>query len=557
MALDKETEIRSALVYDQIASKLSAEHAAKIEANWAKIFGVFEGKLKVPGVVQWDEYVADLVAKGFIDQDTAETLKDFNKDPGPIRWILLIAVKLLIATKNLTTHLDVYETDRLYNLMARATPNPAPPDALIGSMKVDPARSGENRAQMKRLGYNDTQIDNMILATYRLVEEQSIRTLWLRGHYDDAKMYERMRELGYTDTRTAEIIKTWQLYPGPQDLFTMVAKEAFEPDIYKILGLDLEFPSEQLPWLEAQGISREWAEKYWIAHWDQPSIGQGFEMLHRGIITRDELDLLFRAVEIPKFWREKLTAMTFVPFTRVDVRRMHELGVLTTEELVQAYQDIGYDGEKAVKLAEFTIRYNAQGDNSLTRSAVLTSYREDLISRGDALDLLEVQNLSRDAADFYLTMEDYKIATENIRLHTDTLKDRFLLGVDGEATTRSSLNKLGLRGSKIDALVDNWKVDQYKYEALPSKAELSELLITRVISEGQWREIMSRHGYSYQVQSWYLKLLERQITISAALPSRTDLVSWYKKKLIDEPTFNEEMRALGFSDRYIKLYKSS
>ena len=81
----------------------------------------------------------------------------------------------------------------------------------------------------------------------------------------------------------------------------MVAKEAFEPDIYTTLGLDEEFPSEQVKWLEDQGISEEWARKYWIAHWDQPSIGQGFEMLHRGVIGPATLDMLFRAIEIPSF----------------------------------------------------------------------------------------------------------------------------------------------------------------------------------------------------------------------------------------------------------------
>jgi len=236
---------------------------------------------------------------------------------------------------------------------------------------------------------------------------------------------------------------------------------------------------------------------------------------------------------------------------------MHELGVISTEELVKAYQDLGYDAEKAVKMAEFTIRYNAEGDNSLTRSAILGSFHDDLISRRDALELLKSQNLSEDAADFYLTIEEYKIAQGNVKIYTDTLKDRFLLGVDSESEARSALNKLGLRGTKTEALLENWKIDIYKYQALPTKAELNTMLINKIITEGKWREIMTRLGYSYEHQSWYLKLIEREIKVSPASPTKTELLSWYKKKLISEQVLREELRAMGYNESYINLYVKS
>ncbi|GAG82311.1 unnamed protein product [marine sediment metagenome] len=80
-----------------------------------------------------------------------------------------------------------------------------------------------------------------------------------------------------------------------------------------------EFPEDQVKWLKMQGLSKEWALKFWYAHWDTPSIQHGFEMFHRQhpddptkkIIDRKELDDLFRTIEIPPFWREKLTQVCF------------------------------------------------------------------------------------------------------------------------------------------------------------------------------------------------------------------------------------------------------
>jgi len=557
MGQSEETDTKIGLLMQGLIDNLLGGFTAVIPGMVKGSMEALSDSMKDNANKAWLSTINEWVSKGFCDVDTGEILKRVKDETFPVGTLTTIVIRIQMLMMLIKSVSDVMTTERMYDLMSKTTPNPAPPEALVSAMMIDPARATENRDQMKRLGYSNTQIDNIILAHYRRVEEETIRTLYMRKIYTSDEMYKRMRELGYTDTRTAEIIQTWQLYPGPQDLFAMVAHEAFEPDIYKAIGLDQEFPSEQIPWLEAQGISKEWAMKYWISHWEQPSLEMGFEMLHRGIINRQELDLLFRIVEIPQYWRDKLMAITYNPYTRVDVRRMHELGVVDTQELVQAYQDLGYDGEKAVKMAEFTIRYNAEGDNKLTRSAILSSYHDDLISRSDALDMLTSQNLSRDVSDYYLTLEDYKITQESVKLYIDTFKERFLLEVDNETTTRTQLNKMGLRGSKIDALIDNWKTDLYKYQTLPSKSEITAMLIQKIITEGQWREIMTRMGYSFQHQGWYLKLIETDLTISATLPTKAELIAWFKKDIITETQFRIEMKQLGYSDKYIDLYLKS
>jgi len=116
------------------------------------------------------------------------------------------------------------------------------------------------------------------------------------------------------------------------------------------------------------------------------------------------------------------------------------------------------------------------------------------------------------------------------------------------------LNKLNLRGSKIDALLEKWKFEKYKYQDLPTHSELNSMLIEKIITEGQWRTIMTRRGYSYEHQTWYLKLIERAVLISRRLPSKTDITDWFKKELIDENQYRTEMQQLGYSDYYINLY---
>jgi len=550
----EEVDSRVGIILKGIIDGISSAFATTMPGIFATGIQNFSDVIVKGDITQWDKTVDMWVTSGYCDTDTGGAIKEWGRATGLVGLWMRTAIRIQMIQLLISSTLDVVGLDRQYDLMSKTTPNPAPADNLVRSMIIDPARATENRAQMKRLGYSDTQIDNIILSHYNVVPEGVIATNFLRGNIDSDKMYERMRELGYTDTRIKEIIQTWTLYPGPQDLFTMVAHEAFEPDMYGPLGLADEFPSEQVPWLEAQGISKEWAMKYWIAHWNEPSLEQGFEMLHRGVITREELDMLFKVVEIPKFWRDKLMAITYNPYTRVDARRMHELGVLTSEELVQSYQDLGYDAAKAVKMAEFTIKYNAEGDKQLTRGVILDSFRSDLISRADAEELLTSSGYGKDVADFYLTNEEYKQAVEIQKLYIGILEDQYKLSMKSENETRSALLKLNLRGSKIDALMEEWTLEKYKYQDLPTRDELNSMLVQKIITEGNWREVMTRRGFSFEHQEWYLKLIERAVTVSRALPTKADITAWYKKELINEDQFRSEMAQLGYSDYYINLY---
>lgn len=504
--------------------------------------------------MMWAKWVQKLVDRKIIDQDTADLLKVFEDEPFPIDLMMAVRTRLAIIGKEISSVMEIYGLDRQYAHLAKTTPNPAPEEALVRSMIIDPKRTNENRAQLGKLGYDSTQIDNIILAHYHTVEEGTIRMCYLRGIITKEVMYERMHELGYTDTRIKEIVQTWEIIPGPMDLFTMVAKEAFEPDIYKVLGLDREFPTEQIEWLKKQGISEDWARKYWIAHWDQPSIGQGFEMLHRKVITPAELDLLFRAVEIPDFWRDKLTAIAYHPFTRVDVRRMHDLGTLSDEDLITSYMDLGFDADKALKMAQFTVAFNASHEKELTRAAILDSYESGLISRSDAKSLMTTQDYSDPLAEYYLTLSDYNSDQEVQKLAFENIRERFLLHDISASQVRDKLSGMNIQGEKINALIENWSLRAYKYERLPTLSDLTDFLLRGIISEDQYRAVMTRHGYSAGHINWYLEAIEKPPAETPRFPSRTDLEHFLKKNIIQEAEYREEMKLHGYSEKYINYY---
>jgi hypothetical protein len=142
-----------------------------------------------------------------------------------------------------------------------------------------------------------------------------------------------LRKIGIHPSYNALYKELAYQIPPVADIITMAVREAFTPEIAARFGQYQDLPPDFVQWVGKKGLSREWAERYWAAHWSLPSPQQGFEMLHRNIISKEELQLLLRALDIMPFWRDKLIQSAYEPLTRIDTRRMYQLGVLNEPQV--------------------------------------------------------------------------------------------------------------------------------------------------------------------------------------------------------------------------------
>lgn len=458
---------------------------------------------------QWDKMLGWYKTAGIIEDADVKALRGLKDLAHPFDYAIFFFVAFKLTTNFFKAQLEANVNIQNQKVSKERRPNLPYYSDLIAAAFIAPEKTGDVREVMKRTGFTDDHIDLLFLSQYNTYNEEMVKVLFLRGVLSKDQMFMRMRELGYTDTRIKEIIQSWEVLPGAQDLFYMVGKEAFEPDIIQMIGLDDEFPVDQLEFLRKQGISDEWARKYWYAHWDQPSVQMGFEMLHRGVINSEELNVLFKAVEMPPFWRDKLVQIAYQPFTRVDVRRMHKMGVLTDQELITSYTDLGYDEEKALKMAEFTIRYNDQGGKDITKGQVITAYKSRMIDRGNARDLLETVGYSGDEAEFMLYQEDFKINTALNEKMVKNIGDKFKLNLIDIFEVRKRLGQLNLLAERMEILIESWEIDKYEGTALASKTDLGKFYLAGIINEDTYHMEMKRLGYPPATITWYKQLLTK------------------------------------------------
>lgn len=331
-----------------------------------------------------------------------------------------------------------------------------------------------------------------------------LRELYLREKISRPEVVRQLHFQGFSSQYAELLPDLFEVIPGAQDLIGMAVREAFSPEVAARFGQYEDFPPAFGSWAKKQGLSQEWAERYWAAHWSLPSASQGFEMLHRGACTQSDLEMLLRAQDVMPFWRDKIIKISYSPFTRVDIRRMYNLGILSYDEVKTAYRDIGYAPEKANKLAQFTASLQIQDDAELTKADVLDGYGRRLLDGNEATDYLTMMGFDATSIGFYLARVDMKVEADKKKQVLDNIQARFEKGIIEENEARRRLAEINILDTEINELITTWHGTRGQAVFTPTLADLKSFFKADIITEGEFREQLTNMGCSGTYQEWYI-----------------------------------------------------
>ena len=285
---------------------------------------------------------------------------------------------------------------------------------------------------------------------------QDIIAYQLRQDPDLNRLSDELRKIGiHPDYHNMYKQLAYQI-PPVADIITMAVREAFTPAIASKFGQYEDLPADYVKYAGMKGLSKEWAERYWAAHWNLPSPMQGFDMLHRGIITKDELVMLLRALDVMPFWRDKLVQLAYNVFTRVDVRRMYGAGVLNKEDVYKAYIEQGYDEIKSRQLTTFTVVQRLSSISGFTSGNIVTAYAKGLITQSNAQQLLSGMGLSSEEVNTIIQSANYKRDWELKALQIDSIEHSYKTKQITLDTARNRLNNLNVPSEQITLLTEKW-----------------------------------------------------------------------------------------------------
>lgn len=366
---------------------------------------------------------------------------------------------------------------------------------------------------IRKQGYSPEHAQQLIQIGETVPPEGEALSWWLRGIFTDEQLDLALDKKGWTDESKAAIREAAFFIPPVQDLITMAVREVFTPAVAERFGQFEDFPEDFAEQAKKTGVSEEWAKNYWAAHWALPSVQMGYEMLHRRVISEEDLSLLLKSADVMPFWRDKLIAISFAPFTRVDIRRMHKVGVLSEEEVFEAYQDIGYNTEKARRLTDFTLELNRDKTlddfddlNKITRSAITGWYAAGLMDRLEAFNLLLALDISEEGANLYLNAIDLDEQLQERKDETTLILEQAKAGMLTFDRAQDKLAELGLETRELSKALTTLVRAQAQKTKLPSKEDLNKMLKQGLITEQTYMEGYQRLGYSEEWSEVYLQM---------------------------------------------------
>jgi len=306
-------------------------------------------------------------------------------------------------------------SDEAIDLVSETSrPRPGPSD-LVNMYQRDLLNRDQAMLALISYGYRADDASNLIRLGNRNLDPLLAIYAQKRGLLTDEERAAILTANGYTEADAQTLTAMQSQIPGAADLVRFALREAFRDDIAAKWSYDEDMPPEFVAYLGQQGYDPQWATYYWRSHWTLPSISNGFEMFHRGIINQTELEQLLKVSDLPQFWRDHLVDVAYNPLTRVDVRRMYGLGVLNRDDVKRSYLDLGYDDLNAERMTEFTVLYETDDPESkqteykaLTRSVIIAAYKKGAITRAEAETRLLDIRYPQAEAEFLLELSDWE-----------------------------------------------------------------------------------------------------------------------------------------------------
>jgi len=407
-------------------------------------------------------------------------------------------------------------TDELRQEVAqRVTPTLIPPaDSIDAFLR---GHWDENRLtkELGEAGFSQERQDTLLLTARRVLDVGELLRWWLRGIISETELT-NLAKAHHIDTVDMGRLKQAAFFiPPVQDLISMAVREVFSPEIRARFGQDEGFPDEFATFGAQQGVSEFWARAYWAAHWRLPSAGQGFEMLHRKVIDGETLDLLLRAQDVMPFWREKLTAIAYHPLTRVDVRRMHKLGVLSEDDVQERYENLGFNTNDARLMTQFTLAYNAEAPaedpvelEGLTRATVLGMFDDGIVTRNQAQEVMGALGYTDDAAELFLLQRELEIERATRREEIALVLDQVASGTINFEQGQDQLGGLGLEAAELAKATTSLLRERARQTTIPPRGDLDKMLKARLIDSAQYVEALNRRGFSRFWADNYLALIQ-------------------------------------------------
>jgi hypothetical protein len=389
-----------------------------------------------------------------------------------------------------------------------------------------------------------------------------------RGLIDGGHMSDVLSRYGFDGSVIDMMYETARPLPGAGDVVTLAGRHAFDPDAAAAVGFISNAPNGMRDAMTHLGFADEWTDRYWWAHWSLPNVAGATEMWWRGAIDERMLRAHIDATGYPPVWRDAYMNVAHLPYSRIDLRRMYKIGVLTEDDVHHGYMQIGYDDAHARALTEFTKRYYAPEDQTELDTirkemgdVIRQAYRRRLIDHTTAVAHMVTAGYVADDAAFRLSVDDLYLAfNPGAELDPDLKNVTVAMittaygdGVMSRADAQRALENMGFMPAGADialSLVDHrTQADIVALEVEVVHQEYLSNALTDAAAGAQLQALQLDIAHvELTVRKWQLEKSKKTARLSLA-----QVVAAYHMGKLTGDQVLVELATLGYSGRDVDI----
>lgn len=401
------------------------------------------------------------------------------------------------------------------------------------------------------LGNLLSYIQDVELKTARL-DPQMVLTAWRRDPGAYSKYFADLADQGWSPDRIETLKKITEVIPQAADIVRFALREVYSPEIAEAYGQFQDIPTGAYPDAAKAGLTEDMFRKYWAAHWGLPSASDGFELLHRGILTEDQLKGLLKANDIMPYWRDQLIKLSWNIPTRVDVRRFWDMRTIDEKRLREIYTGLGYHGQDLEDYVLWTKIFVDFPD-------LLARYKNGWITLEQVKSELVAMGMKPERADTMIEEKIKKAAPERVAAEKDLTKSDIINGVKKGVITRVEaaelLTDIGYSNDEAVYLLDvNIPADDetsVKTARELTKSDILAGLKAGVITEQDARNKLLELRYTAADADFLLKIYRAAVKppeeAKLKEASKADIVTAVKKGLITQEAGYLMLLDIGFA----------
>ena len=346
----------------------------------------------------------------------------------------------------------------------------------------------------------------------------------------DYDVTQALKDAGFNDKEIKILRDLSWAYPSPTDFIRFAVRDVFTKDAKTQEALSAEFPEDIVPYAEKAGMSKDVLMWYWKAHWELPSPTQVYEMLHRlnpdvlavrgdaykemGLeldklqTTKETVEFYLKQADYDKRWRQRLLAISYNPLTRVDLRRIYELGLIDDNELLARLMEVGYTKKDAELMLEFYKTFRQEEARTFVKTEIKYLLYYGIINETEAKVMLERLGYTEEDAKTMIELWKVKLAEKDMRETQKFVRDAYALGEITREEAERILKEAGLSKEVIAVVLDKEDKRRLKSVKLPSASTVVKWLKLGVITKEKAREILRSINVKEEYIEYYIKEAE-------------------------------------------------